>query len=89
MGKHRHHLAAAFFLLGGDLSSAVSVCAKNLGDLQLAFVICRLVEGINGETEGRLIKDYALPNAHSTGDCWLACTFQVDIFSPQEHFKIV
>ena len=87
MGKHRHDLAAAFFLLGGDLSSAVSVCAKNLGDLQLAFVICRLIEGINGETERKLIQDYALPNAHNTGDYWLACLFKVEFLSPLKHVR--
>lgn len=76
MGKHRHDLAAAFFLLGGDLSSAAFVCAKNLGDLQLALVTCRLLEGSSGMTEQRLIKDYALPNAQSVGDHWLASLFQ-------------
>ncbi|KAK6158900.1 hypothetical protein DH2020_006214 [Rehmannia glutinosa] len=38
MGKHQLELAIAFFLLGGDASSAVTVCAKNLGDEQLALL---------------------------------------------------
>lgn len=76
MGKHRHELAVAFFLLGGDLSSAVAVCAKNLGDVQLAFVICRLLEGIGGQTEQSLIKEYALPNAQNEGDHWMASLYQ-------------
>lgn len=86
LGKHQHDLAAAFFLLGGDLSSAASACAKNLGDLQLAIIICRLIEGINGPTEQRLIKEYALPNAQNEGDCWLASLFQ---WLLGEHFKAI
>ncbi|KAH7280307.1 hypothetical protein KP509_37G060800 [Ceratopteris richardii] len=77
LGKHQHELAAAFFLLGGDLSSAVSACAKNLGDLQLALVICRLSEGINGPNEQRLA-EYELFNAQREGDCWLASLLQLE-----------
>ncbi|KAI5078412.1 hypothetical protein GOP47_0006083 [Adiantum capillus-veneris] len=76
LGKHQHDLAAAFFLLGGDLSSAASACAKNLGDLQLALVICRLFEGINGPNEQRLVKEYGLKKAQNERDYWLASLFQ-------------
>jgi len=44
MGKRRHHVAVGFFLLGGSLSDAVSVCLRNLKDVQLALVITRLYE---------------------------------------------
>eukprot|EP00038_Savillea_parva_P002312 m.113177 g.113177 ORF g.113177 m.113177 type:complete len:2381 (+) comp10795_c0_seq1:217-7359(+) len=44
MGKRRHHEAAAFFLLGGALDDAVNVCIRNLNDVQLAIVVCRLFE---------------------------------------------
>ncbi|KAK9279962.1 hypothetical protein L1049_013646 [Liquidambar formosana] len=37
MGRHQLDLAIAFFLLGGDTSSAITICAKNLGDEQLAL----------------------------------------------------
>eukprot|EP00250_Pteridium_aquilinum_P017322 c23571_g1_i1 orf=63-7415(+) len=86
LGKHQHDLAAAFFLLGGDLSSAASACAKNLGDLQLAFVVCRLIEGINGPTEQRLIKDYALLKAQKEGDYWFASLLQ---WLLGEHFQAI
>ncbi|KAL5998897.1 hypothetical protein ACLOJK_009845 [Asimina triloba] len=72
MGKHQLELAIAFFLLGGDPSSAVSICAKNLGDEQLALVICRLVEGYGGPLERHLISSFLLPNAIQKGDFWLA-----------------
>ncbi|KAK6158902.1 hypothetical protein DH2020_006216 [Rehmannia glutinosa] len=72
MGKHQLELAIAFFLLGGDASSAVTVCAKNLGDEQLALVICRLIEGCGGPLERNLISKFLLPSALSKGDFWMA-----------------
>ena len=77
MGKHQLELAIAFFLLGGDTYSAVNVCAKNLGDEQLALVICRLVEGYGGPLEHQLISKIILPSAVSRGDYWLASLFEV------------
>ncbi|KAG0631662.1 hypothetical protein M758_1G270500 [Ceratodon purpureus] len=76
MGKHRHELAAAFFLLGGDIDSAVSVCTKNLEDPQLGLVVCRLVEGSDGPIGRKLISKFVLPGAVKTGDYWLASLCQ-------------
>ncbi|XP_051144791.1 uncharacterized protein LOC127260850 isoform X2 [Andrographis paniculata] len=72
LGKHQLELAIAFFLLGGDASSAVTVCAKNLGDEQLALVICRLLEGHRAPLERHLISKSLLPSAVSKGDIWMA-----------------
>ncbi|XP_059651214.1 uncharacterized protein LOC132298889 [Cornus florida] len=72
MGRHQLELAIAFFLLGGDTSSAVNVCAKNLGDEQLALVICRLVDGYGGPLERNLISKFMLPSAIEKGDYWLS-----------------
>ncbi|XP_052140399.1 uncharacterized protein LOC127760221 isoform X2 [Oryza glaberrima] len=72
MGRHQWELAIAFFLLGGDTSSAISVCAKNLQDEQLAIVICRLLEGSGGPLERNLIANVLLPEAVDKGDHWLS-----------------
>ncbi|XP_015699102.1 uncharacterized protein LOC102707069 [Oryza brachyantha] len=72
MGRHQWDLAIAFFLLGGDTSSAISVCAKNLQDEQLALVICRLIEGSGGPLERNLISNVLLPEAVEKGDHWLS-----------------
>ncbi|CAJ1950442.1 unnamed protein product, partial [Sphenostylis stenocarpa] len=72
LGRHQLELAVAFFLLGGDHSSAINVCAKNLGDEQLALVICRLVDGHGGPLEHHLITKYIIPSAIDKGDYWLA-----------------
>lgn len=77
LGKHQLELAIAFFLLGGDHSSAINICAKNLGDEQLALVICRLVEGHGGPLEHHLITKYILPSAIDRGDYWLASLLEV------------
>lgn len=79
MGKHQLELAIAFFLLGGDIASAINVCAKNLGDEQLALVICRLVEGSGGPTEHHLITKIMLPSAIERGDNWLASLLEVPL----------
>ncbi|KAF5197700.1 Dmx-like protein [Thalictrum thalictroides] len=76
MGRHQLELAVAFFLLGGDSSSAVSVCAKNLGDEQLALIICRLIEGDGGSLERHLISEHLLPAAVERRDWWLASLFE-------------
>ncbi|KAG2290538.1 hypothetical protein Bca52824_050142 [Brassica carinata] len=72
MGKHQLELAIGFFLLGGEASSAINVCVKNLQDEQLALVICRLVDGQGGALENNLINKYILPSAVRRGDFWLA-----------------
>lgn len=77
MGRHQLELAIAFFLLGGDSSSAVNVCARNLGDEQLALVICRLVEGHSGPLGHHLIKKFILPSALEKGDYWLTSLLEV------------
>ncbi|KAK1376621.1 DmX-like protein 2 [Heracleum sosnowskyi] len=72
MGKHQLELAVAFFILGGDTASAINVCAKNLGDEQLAIVISRLLEGYGGPLQCQLISKFLLPSALEKGDYWLA-----------------
>ncbi|XAR62950.1 hypothetical protein NMG60_11022705 [Bertholletia excelsa] len=72
MGRHQLELAVAFFLLGGDATSAVTVCAKNLGDEQLALVICRLLQGSGGPLERHLISKFLLPSAIEKGNSWMA-----------------
>lgn len=79
MGKHQLELAIGFFLLGGEASSAINVCVKNLQDEQLALVICRLVDGQGGALESNLINKYILPSAVRRGDFWLASILKVII----------
>lgn len=77
MGRHQLELAAAFFLMGGDPSSCVMLCAKNLGDEQLALVICRLLQGYGGSLERQLISNVLLPNSIAKGDYWLSSILEV------------
>ncbi|XP_061370355.1 uncharacterized protein LOC133313063 [Gastrolobium bilobum] len=86
LGKHQLELAIAFFLLGGDHSSAINICAKNLGDEQLALVICRLVEGHGGPLEHHLITKYILPSAIDKGDYWLASLLEWEMGNYYQSF---
>ncbi|EPS66383.1 hypothetical protein M569_08385, partial [Genlisea aurea] len=89
MGKHELELAIAFFLLGGDTSSAVTVCAKSLGDEQLALVISRLAEGCGGPLERNLISKFLLPSALSKGDLWMACFLEWVLGNYYQSFLIL
>lgn len=86
LGKHQLELAVAFFMLGGDHSSAINVCAKNLGDEQLALVICRLVEGHGGPLERHLIAKYIFPSAIDRGDYWLASLLEWEMGNCYQSF---
>ncbi|KAK7275388.1 hypothetical protein RIF29_16504 [Crotalaria pallida] len=86
LGKHQIELAIAFFLLGGDHSSAINICAKNLGDEQLALVICRLVEGCGGPLEHHIITKYILPSAIDKGDYWLASLLEWELGNYYQSF---
>ncbi|KAK7292823.1 hypothetical protein RJT34_15677 [Clitoria ternatea] len=86
LGKHQLELAIAFFLLGGDHSSAINICAKNLGDEQLALVICRLVEGHGGPLEHQVITKYILPSAIEKGDYWLASLLEWEMGNYYQSF---
>ncbi len=43
LGQHRPALAAAFFALARQPADAVGVCARELGDVQLALLVARLL----------------------------------------------
>uniref|UniRef100_A0A803KZQ1 RAVE complex protein Rav1 C-terminal domain-containing protein n=1 Tax=Chenopodium quinoa TaxID=63459 RepID=A0A803KZQ1_CHEQI len=89
MGRHQYELAIAFFLLGGDTISAITVCAKTLGDEQLALVICRLIEGQGGASERHLILKILLPSAIEKGDYWLASILEWVLGNYLQSFLIV
>ncbi|KAK9035763.1 hypothetical protein V6N11_077793 [Hibiscus sabdariffa] len=86
MGRHQLEMAIAFFLLGGDTSSAVAVCAKNLGDEQLALIICRLIEGRGGPLERHLITKFILPSVIERNDYWLASLLEWELGNHSRSF---
>ncbi|KAJ4825828.1 hypothetical protein Tsubulata_029099 [Turnera subulata] len=87
MSRHQLELASAFFLLGGDTYSAITVCAKNLGDEQLALVVCRLIEGRGGPLERYTITKFILPSAIERGDYWLASLLEWELGSYSQSFQ--
>ncbi|RDX52017.1 hypothetical protein OH76DRAFT_1400924 [Lentinus brumalis] len=72
LSKRRFEYAAAFFLLGGSLKDAVSVCIRNLGDWQLAVAIARVVEGDDGPILQDILNNTVIPLAFKEGNRWLA-----------------
>ncbi|KAF7436647.1 regulator of (H+)-ATPase in vacuolar membrane [Pleurotus ostreatus] len=73
LGKQRFDYAAAFFLLGGCLKDAVSVCLKQLDDFQLAIALARIGEQSNdGPILLSILNNTVLPIAFEKGNRWLA-----------------
>lgn len=65
--------AAAFFLLGGSLKDAVSVCLRNLQDWQLAVALARVVEGgDDGPVMQDIVNNTVIPLAFKEGNRYLA-----------------
>ncbi|KAF9229125.1 hypothetical protein BS17DRAFT_4921 [Gyrodon lividus] len=72
LSKQRYEYAAAFFLLGGSLKDAVSVCIKQLSDFQLAIALARVVElGNDGPILRDILNNTVLPIAFREGNRWL------------------
>lgn len=72
MSKRRFAYAAAFFLLADHLHDAVTVCLKQLKDLQLAITVARVYEGDQGPVLRRLLEEEVLAIAAQEGNRWLA-----------------
>ena len=64
--------AAAFFLLGGSLKDAISVCLRNLGDWQLAVALARVVEGDDSVILQDILNNTVIPLAFKDGNRYLA-----------------
>ena len=73
----------AFFLLGADLASAVRVCARQLADLQLALVLCKLNHAAAPELTISILREELLPYAEQRRDCWLCCVAHLQLDEPQ------
>ncbi|KAL1306181.1 hypothetical protein AAFC00_004283 [Neodothiora populina] len=72
MGKRRFEYAAAFFLLGDDLKSAIGVLSNQLGDTQLAIAVARVYGGDDSPILKTFLQIKVLPAAVQAGDRWQA-----------------
>lgn len=70
-------MAAAFFLLGDSLGDAVDIMIEHMHDLQLAFISCRVREGLySRDIQDRpimkkIIEKHVINKGIDTGDLWL------------------
>ena len=81
MSKQQYEMAAGFFLLGGDVEAAVKLCARQLGDLQLALVLARLH---SADLESSLVEDEVLTYADERSDAWLRAVALLMLRRPSE-----
>ncbi|GMH35531.1 hypothetical protein BSKO_03399 [Bryopsis sp. KO-2023] len=68
LGKHRYSLAAAFFLVGGHIRDGLGVCAREMGDPQLAIMVAALVDAPNGILKRQLVEWELFSEAVRFGD---------------------
>ncbi|KAJ3213069.1 regulator of (H+)-ATPase in vacuolar membrane [Dinochytrium kinnereticum] len=73
LGKQRYEYAAAFFLLADKLKDAVNVCLKQLNDIQLAIVLCRVYDGENSPILDDIIRNVLIVDALKKNDRWTVC----------------
>ena len=60
-------------MLGGALRDAVRVCLKQIGDVQLAIALARVVEGNDdGPILQEILMETVVPLAFKDGNRWLA-----------------
>ncbi len=77
MKQHKYELAAAFLLIGGKIFEAARICEKNLGDIQLALFIVRIVESSQTLTSDKYLKPWIekqlLDYAQEHKDLFIQC----------------
>jgi len=72
MGKRRFEYAASFFLLAGDLKSAIGIISNQMNDLELAIAIARVYGGDDCVELKDLIMNKVLTNAQVEDDRYMA-----------------
>lgn len=63
ISMHRYDVAAGFFLLADSLRDAVTVCLRQMQDIQLACILCRLVEGDQSPTLKQILEENVMDMA--------------------------
>lgn len=89
LSKQQFELAIAFFLLGEDLGAAANVCARQLRDMQLALVLCRLNVSTKPTALRDLVRDELLPDATERGDIWLCCVAHLLLLEPSLALEVL
>ena len=89
LSKQRFELAIAFFLLAEELGSALRVCTRQLRDLQLALVLCRLFHRLSPDALKTTVREDLLPEAAAAADDWMSCVGYLLLGEPQQALRIV
>ena len=87
LSKQRFELAIAFFLLADELGSALKVCTRQLGDLQLSLVLCRLFARKSPDALRTTVREDLLPRAVEGRDVWLCCVAHLLLGEPAMALK--
>lgn len=68
--QRKYEMCAGFFLLANKLINAAEIMARDMGDVQLALVVCRLVEGDFGPAYQQIVEKFILTAGKEAQDPW-------------------
>ena len=71
LSKRRFEMAAAFFMLGGRIAEAARVCASNLGDWLLGWLVLRLMAPHDQVVQKQYLADVVMKE-HGASDPHMA-----------------
>lgn len=89
IGRRRYAYSAAWFLLAGSVKDAVSVCVRNVQDVDLALAVARICEGQRGPILEDLLKTNILQLAQEKGDRFLAFRCQELLGDAQQALDVL
>ena len=71
LSKKKYMLCAAFFLISKNIKDCVNILIEYLHDIQLAVLVCRLVEGDKSENLKKIYTDYFIKKGEELDDPYL------------------
>jgi len=79
-------MSITFFLLGGKLKDALMVAIERMKDLNLAVLICRLVEGDDGPFLKEILNNHFVHEGKTCDDPWLV---SIGHWWQKDYFKAI
>ena len=71
LSRKQYEMSMTFFILAGKLKDALMIAIERVKDLNLAVLICRLVEGDDGPYLKEIIDTHFIKEGKTCDDPWL------------------
>jgi hypothetical protein len=83
LSRKQYEMSIAFFILSNKIKDACTVAIEKMRDINLAVLICRLIEGDEGPQLKSILDQYFIHEGKTCDDPWLVSTalwWQKDYF---------